>query len=107
MSAPQKTIEVDPAEEGPKVKAKRQMTEAQLAALKKGREKLAEKRKLPALELAFGPKVEISIDSTVTPVAEHMVEPSAEPATSEAESTNETPEEGNGGNDYAPLCKIM
>jgi hypothetical protein len=110
MSAPQKTIEVEPTDEGPKVHAKRQMTEAQLAALKRGREKLAEKRKQqitndgPILELAFGPKVELSIGSTAAPVTEPPTEPVAEPAA-------ETPDEGNGGNDiehdYHPLCVIM
>lgn len=41
----EKTVLVEPAAEGPPVKAKRQLTEAQLEALKKGREKLAEKRR--------------------------------------------------------------
>jgi hypothetical protein len=41
----EKTVLVEPAAEGPPVKAKRQLTPAQLEALKKGREKLAEKRK--------------------------------------------------------------
>ena len=38
-------IQVEPAPEGPLVKPKRPMTEAQLDALKKGRAKLAEKRR--------------------------------------------------------------
>lgn len=41
----EKQVEVDPAAEGPAVKVKRQMTPAQLEALKRGREKLAEKRR--------------------------------------------------------------
>lgn len=40
-----KTIEVEPVDEGVRLKPKRQLTETQLANLKKGREKLAEKRK--------------------------------------------------------------
>lgn len=40
-----KTIEVEPSPEGPKVRPKRELTPAQLEALKRGREKLAEKRK--------------------------------------------------------------
>jgi hypothetical protein len=40
-----KTIEVEPVDEGVRVKPKKQLTETQLANLKKGREKLAEKRK--------------------------------------------------------------
>lgn len=42
---PIKTVEVEPVEEGIRVKPKRQLTEAQLLILQKGREKLAEKRK--------------------------------------------------------------
>ncbi len=43
-------IEVDPVEEGPVlVKPKRQLTGAQLEVLKKGREKLAEKRAAAAV----------------------------------------------------------
>lgn len=42
----EKTVLVEPAAEGPPVKAKRQLTPAQLEALKKGREKLAEKRRV-------------------------------------------------------------
>jgi len=38
-------IQVEPAPEGPLVKPKRPMTEAQLDALKRGRAKLAEKRR--------------------------------------------------------------
>lgn len=40
----EKTIRVEAAAEGPRVKPKRQLTEAQLAALKRGRERLAAKR---------------------------------------------------------------
>jgi hypothetical protein len=43
-------IQVEPAPEGPLVKPKRPMTEAQLDALKRGREKLAEKRRAAAEE---------------------------------------------------------
>jgi aspartate oxidase len=39
------TIEVEPAPEGPKVKPKRVLTQKQLEALQKGRERLAEIRK--------------------------------------------------------------
>ena len=41
---------MEPAPEGPLVKPKRPMTEAQLDALKRGREKLAEKRRAAAEE---------------------------------------------------------
>ena len=46
-----RTMEVEPAAEGPKVKPKRVLTEAQLEALKLGRSKLAEKRKMMAAEV--------------------------------------------------------
>jgi hypothetical protein len=89
MSSTEKTVEVEAADEGPKVKAKRHMSEAQLAALKKGREKLAEKRKQDAAT------AEVTTNTDPTPVA----------------AAEETPEEGNGGNDieyqYSPLCAIM
>lgn len=45
-----KIVEVEPAEEGPRVKPKRVLTESQLEALKMGRAKLAEKRRLLAEE---------------------------------------------------------
>jgi hypothetical protein len=45
-----KVVEVEAAEEGPKVKPKRVLTESQLEALKLGRAKLAEKRRLLAEE---------------------------------------------------------
>ena len=44
MSNEGKQIQVEPAPEGPLVKPKRPMTEAQLEALKRGREKLAAQR---------------------------------------------------------------
>jgi hypothetical protein len=88
MSAPAKTIEVDPTEEGPKVRPKRQMTEAQLAALKKGREKLAEKRKLQDHETKTEPK-EDAETTRPTEKTEHVQD-------SEEDEAN-----------YAPLCRIM
>lgn len=91
MSSTEKTVEVEAADEGPKVKAKRHMSEAQLAALKKGREKLAKKRKQEAAAVTE----EVTTNTDPTPVA----------------AAEETPEEGNGGNDieyqYSPLCAIM
>ena len=50
----EKTVSVEAAAEGPRVKPKRQLTEAQLAALKKGRERLAAKRQA-ALQTAEEP----------------------------------------------------
>jgi hypothetical protein len=40
-----KVVSVEPAAEGPRMRIKKPLTEAQLEALRKGREKLAEKRK--------------------------------------------------------------
>jgi hypothetical protein len=95
MSSTEKTVEVEAADEGPKVKAKRHMSEAQLAALKKGREKLAEKRKQEAAAVTE----EVATNTDPAPVS------------APAPAAEETPEEGNGGNDieyqYSPLCAIM
>jgi hypothetical protein len=102
MSAPQKTVEVDPAEEGPKVKAKRHMTEAQLAALKKGREKLAEKRKqahegqVSAVEADAG-----NADASVSANAPVQKDPVDHMWNTQKEEDDDV-EEG-----YAPLCRIM
>jgi hypothetical protein len=57
MSSTEKLLEVEPADEGPRIRPKRQMTDAQLEALKRGRAKLAEKRKQQreeALEVETG-----------------------------------------------------
>ena len=59
MNENEKTLEVEPAAEGPKVKAKRVLTEAQLEALKRGRSKLAEKRKLAAVAAVEEPTAEV------------------------------------------------
>ena len=44
----EKVVNVEPTAEGPRMRIKRPLTEAQLEALRKGREKLAEKRKAEA-----------------------------------------------------------
>ena len=94
-SSAEKTIEVEAAAEGPKVKAKRQMTEAQLAALKRGREKLAEKRK----------QTEVA---TTEPTTTMTVDATAE---NQKVAENDSHDEGDGGNGiengYHPLCEIM
>jgi len=41
----EQVVSVEPVDEGPRMRIKKPLTEAQLAALRKGREKLAEKRK--------------------------------------------------------------
>ena len=87
MSAPQKTIEVEATAEGPKVKAKRHMSEAQLAALKKGREKLAEKRKQQEQE-------------------QEQEKQQEEEITKEPECQEEQEDEG-AEPGYHPLCAIM
>lgn len=92
MSAPQKTIEVEATAEGPKVKAKRPMSEAQLAALKKGREKLAEKRKQQEQEQEQEKEQEQEQEKpqevTKDPEPEDQEDEGAEPG-------------------YHPLCAIM
>jgi hypothetical protein len=90
MSTTEKTIEVEPSAEGPKVRPKRQLTESQLAALKKGREKLAEKRKLSSQEHEIEP---IPSDGIEQP--KPTVENTAQVVYTEED------------NGYAPLCRIM
>ena len=102
MSAPQKTVEVDPAEEGPKVKAKRQMTEAQLAALKKGREKLAEKRKQNAQESQITAVEVEARDADASVSANAPVQKDPVDHVWDTQKEDDDVEEG-----YAPLCTIM
>jgi hypothetical protein len=75
MSSEEKTLEVEAADEGPRIRPKRQMTEAQLAALKKGRAKLAEKRKQQREEA-----LEVGSETTS----------GEEPSTTETRSAKET-----------------
>ena len=67
----EKTISVEAAAEGPRVKPKRQLTEAQLAALKKGRERLAAKRQEA--------KEELPSDAAIAAAAAASVEPQPQP----------------------------
>lgn len=69
MDETTRTMEVEPAEEGPKVKAKRVLTEAQLEALKRGRNKLAEKRKM-ASTAATAPEEITTATAPEEPTAE-------------------------------------
>lgn len=98
MSAPAKTIEVDPTDEGPKVRPKRQLTEAQLAALKKGREKLAEKRKLQE-------EAHVKLEPVQEPEPE--VSKSLQPQEQTEEAAEAAEEDEGAQPGYAPLCIIM
>jgi hypothetical protein len=99
MSVPtEKVVHVEPTDEGPKVKAKRQLTDAQLAALKLGREKLAEKRKQSA-----------SVSPEETTIPETQSNPSHEQPKSDTENLIEeklTEDDGTEGG-YHPLCLVM
>ncbi len=103
MSAPiEKVVEVEPAEEGPKVKAKRQMTEAQLAALKKGREKLAEKRKAAVIIDSEESKV-----STVSSEVQTDAQTPTPNTNSNINTTLNEDEEEQIEGAYHPLCLIV
>jgi hypothetical protein len=108
MSAPQKIVDVEPTPEGPKVKAKRPMSEAQLAALKKGRDKLAEKRKQMAeAEVVETQAVHADLAlSTNGPAqkepVDHVWENQPQPQPQPQEQYDDGIEPG-----YAPLCVIV
>lgn len=106
MSAPQKTVDVEPTPEGPKVKAKRPMSEAQLAALKKGREKLAEKRKQMAeAEVAENQAVQADVAlSTTGPAQKDPVDHVWE---NQEQKQDQDQEDEGAEPGYHPLCAIM
>lgn len=82
-----KTLQVVPAEAGPDiqpVRQKRPMTEAQLAALKRGRERLAEKRKAQHEEGVYIQPVSTTSEST-----ESTSQPALEAVTQVTESTQD------------------
>jgi hypothetical protein len=80
----EKTVSVKAAAEGPRVKPKRQLTEAQLAALKKGRERLAAKRQEakeePPSEAAIAAAAAASVEAQqpVQPEPEQQPQPQQE-----------------------------
>lgn len=91
-----KTLQVVPAEAGPDiqpVRQKRPMTEAQLAALKRGRQRLAEKRKAQHEE---GGLVSV-MEPVAEPVAEPVVEPVAEPSVETHATQTDAPIEKDDG----------
>ena len=110
MSSTEKLLEVEPADEGPRIRPKRQMTESQLEALKRGRAKLAEKRKQQreeALEVETGSttsKTEDEPSATETRAAkETQTQTDAEP---EPETTEEEMTDEDMNNAYFP-CVVM
>lgn len=99
----EKTVSVEAAEEGPRVKPKRQLTDAQLAALKKGRERLAAKRQAAAAAEEVPSKAAIAAAAAASePAAEQ--EPEVREATpTEAEvETDDDEVYGSSG-----LCSLM
>ncbi len=81
----QKVISVQAMEEGPRIRPKRQMTEAQLEILKKGREKLAEKRRLM--------KEEALIQQQSEPQATEKIHEERESEQSEQQDQQQEPDE--------------
>jgi hypothetical protein len=109
----EKTVSVEAAAEGPRVKPKRQLTEAQLAALKKGRERLAAKRqeaKEEPSEAAIAAAAAASVEAPVE--AQPAVQPEAEqqeqqPVQPEPEQ-QETPDDSDDEHLYTGgLCIVM
>jgi hypothetical protein len=106
-----KCIEVEGVAEGPRVKAKRQLTDAQLENLKKGREKLAEKRRLQKLEK----EKEESVQESVKDDAETVLDHGSDSESSEEESDQkndvdyEASEQKEEESDYIPHggCVVM
>jgi hypothetical protein len=102
----EKTISVEAAAEGPRVKPKRQLTEAQLAALKKGRERLAAKRQEakeePPSEAAIAAAAAASVEAPVE--AQQPVQPEPEQPQQQQEVLDDSDDEHlySGG-----LCIVM
>lgn len=71
----EKTISVEAAAEGPRVKPKRQLTEAQLAALKKGRERLAAKRQATVKAVTSLPVEELPSEGAIAAAAAASEQP--------------------------------
>jgi hypothetical protein len=109
----EKTVSVEAAAEGPRVKPKRQLTEAQLAALKKGRERLAAKRQEAREEPSEAAIAAAAAASVEAPVeAQPAVQPEAEqqeqqPVQPEPEQ-QETPDDSDDEHLYTGgLCIVM
>jgi hypothetical protein len=101
----EKTVSVEAAAEGPRVKPKRQLTGAQLAALKKGRERLAAKRqeaKEEPSEAAIAAAAAASVEAPVE--AQQPVQPEAEQPQQQQEVLDDSDDEHlySGG-----LCIVM
>lgn len=95
MSNEGKPIQVEPAPEGPLVKPKRPMTEAQLEALKRGRAKLAEKRK--AAEEA----------KSVQSVSEEPVKYGLDEESSDSDSESEPEQDAQDEAEERVYCSVM
>ncbi len=98
-------MSVEAAAEGPRVKPKRQLTGAQLAALKKGRERLAAKRqeaKEEPSEAAIAAAAAASVEAPVE--AQQPVQPEAEQPQQQQEVLDDSDDEHlySGG-----LCIVM
>ena len=101
----EKTISVEAAAEGPRVKPKRQLTEAQLAALKKGRDRLAAKRQAAAQVVEEPPSegaiAAAAAASVQAPQAEQE-QPQEQPRQEQEAESSEEEHMYSGG-----LCNVM
>jgi hypothetical protein len=99
----EKTVSVEAAAEGPRVKPKRQLTEAQLAALKKGRERLAAKRQEAKEEPS---EAAIAAAAAASVEAQPAVQP--EPEQQQEHTQQETPDDSDDDHLYSGgLCNVM
>ena len=97
-------IQVEPAPEGPLVKPKRPMTEAQLEALKRGRAKLAEKRRAAAKEAEENQSVK-SVPST-EPVKEEVKKYGLDDSDSDSTTSSESEQDAQEEEERA-YCSVM
>ena len=98
----EKTVSVEAAAEGPRVKPKRQLTEAQLAALKKGRERLAAKRQEA--------KEETPSEAAIAAAAAASVDaqPAAQPEPDQPQQQQESLDDSDDEHLYSGgLCNVM
>jgi hypothetical protein len=100
----EKTVSVEAAAEGPRVKPKRQLTELQLAALKKGRERLAAKRQA-ALQTAEEPSEgAIAAAAAASEAQPPQEQPQVQPQDEQQQDTDSSSEEDYY---YSGPCVVM
>lgn len=100
----EKTVSVEATAEGPRVKPKRQLTEAQLAALKKGRERLAAKRQEAKEEAPSDAAIAAAAAASVEPQPHAQAQPEPEP---QPQPQSQPQQEDDEDYPYSGPCVIM